>query len=152
MPKSCLDRQGLEKSAVNVEISHPLLRQLYEYWDSKRAGRAMPARSDLDPIEIPDLLRHLILLDITHDPLRFRVRLYGTGVAELRGHDLTGRFLYEDGLTPIGQQTRPWNVRTVEDRQPHYTVGDYTDISDGRIGSFYASFEIRVGSGCRAGA
>lgn len=122
---------------MNEAISHPLLHQLYEYWDSKRAGRAMPARHDLDPIEIPELLRHLILLDIMHDPLRFRVRLYGTGVTELHGHDLTGRFLYEDGLTPIGQQTRPWNARTVESREPHYTVGDYTDISDGRIGTFY---------------
>lgn len=96
----------------------------------------MPARSDIDPIEIPGLFRHLILLEITHEPLRFRVRLYGTSVAELRGRDLTGRYLYEDAITAIGHQTRPWNVETVEQRRPRYKIGDYTDISDGRSGTY----------------
>lgn len=122
---------------MDDEISHPILRQLYDYWDGKRAGRPMPARGDLDPVDIPALLPHLILLDVTHDPLRFQVRLYGTGIVELRGRDLTGRYLYEGGATPIGQQTRPWNVRTVEDRRPHYRTGEYTDISDGRSGTYY---------------
>ena len=122
---------------VDADISHPVLQRLYEYWDGKRAGRAMPARGDLDPVEIPDLLPHLILLDVTHDPLRFRVRLYGTSVVELRGIDLTGRYLYEGGVTQIGHHTRPWNLRTVEDRLPHFTTGDYTDISDGRTGTYY---------------
>lgn len=119
------------------DIAHPLLRQLHRYWDSKRAGRPMPSRPDLDPVEIPGLLRHLILLDVTHDPVRFRVRLYGTAVTDLRGHDLTGRYLYERSITGIGRQTRAWNLRTVEERRPHYTVGDYTDISDGRLGTFH---------------
>ena len=119
------------------EIAHPILRQLYDYWDGKRAGRAMPARRDLDPIEIPRLLQHLILLDVTHDPLRFQVRLYGTAVAQLRGRDLTGRFLYENGVTAIGRQTRRWNLWTVEERRPTYRAGDFTDISDGRMGTYY---------------
>lgn len=118
-------------------IDHPLLRQLYGYWDDKRGDRAMPARRDLDPLDIPGLLRHLILLDVTHDPLRFQVRLYGTEVTELRGHDLTGRYLYEGKTTAIGAQTRPWNVATVETRRPHYVTGPYTDISDSRIGTFH---------------
>lgn len=122
---------------VEDEIRHALLRALYAYWDDRRGGRIMPARSDLDPVDIPDLLRHLILLDVTHDPLRFRVRLYGTEVAELRGRDLTGRYLYEGEPTAIGDQTRPWNVETVETRSPHYVTGPFTDISDGRTGTFY---------------
>ena len=122
---------------VGPEISHPLLRELHAFWDGKRAGRAMPARRDLDPVEIPGLLKHLILLDVTHDPLRFRVRLYGTAVADLRGRDLTGRYLYEDGVTQIGQHIRPFNVATVEERRPHFRIGDYTDISDGRTGTYY---------------
>ncbi len=118
-------------------IEHPVLRRLYAYWDDKRGGRAMPARPDLDPVEIPLLLRHLILLDVTYDPLRFRVRLYGTEVADLRGRDLTGRYLYEAAPTAIGETTRPWNLATVETGKPHYVTGPYEDISDGRIGRFY---------------
>ncbi|MDF1793122.1 MAG: PAS domain-containing protein [Thalassobaculaceae bacterium] len=118
-------------------IDHPLLRQLLAYWESRRGNRAMPARRDLDPLDIPGLLRHLILLDVTHDPLRFRVRLYGTEVVDLRGRDLTGRYLYEGEMTAIGEQTRPWNVAVVESRRPHHVTGPYTDISDGRIGTFH---------------
>lgn len=122
---------------MDDQITHPLLRQLYAYWDGKRAGRPMPARRDLDPVEIPGLLRHLILLDVTHAPSRFRVRLYGTAVAELRGRDLTGRYLYENGSTAIGRQTRRWNHRTVVERRPIFRTGDYTDLSDGRAGTYY---------------
>lgn len=122
---------------MDVEVGHPLLRRLYDYWDGKRAGRAMPARPDLDPVDIPELLPHLILLDVTYDPMRFRVRLYGTGVRDLRGTDLTGRWLYEDAMTFIGARTRPWNVETAETGRPHYVSGDYTELSDGKVGTFY---------------
>lgn len=134
---------GVPRAAVVVTdvaeagVGHPVLRRLYAYWQGKRGERLMPARSDLDPLEIPSLLRHLILLDVTHDPLRFRVRLYGTEVADLRGRDLTGRYLYEGAATSIGETTRPWNLATVETRRPHYVTGPYEDISDGRIGTFY---------------
>ncbi|MEQ8585793.1 MAG: PAS domain-containing protein [Thalassobaculaceae bacterium] len=119
------------------EIGHEALRGLYAYWDARRGDRDMPARSDLDPVDVPDLLRHLILLDVTYDPLRFKVRLYGTEVTDLRGRDLTGRYLYEGDPTFIGEQTRPWNVETVETRRPHSVTGPFTDISDGRSGTFY---------------
>lgn len=114
-----------------------MLRALFAYWDARRGDRPMPARSDLDPLDIPGLLRNLILLDVSHDPLRFRVRLYGTEVTDLRGRDLTGRYLYEGEPTAIGDQTRPWNLETVKTRRPHYVSGPFNDISDGRSGTFY---------------
>lgn len=36
------------------------------------------------------------------DPVRYRVRLYGTAVAALRGGDLTGRYLDEPDALPPG--------------------------------------------------
>ncbi len=33
-----------------------LIEQGLDYWDSKRAGRRMPARRDIEPTEIHDLL------------------------------------------------------------------------------------------------
>jgi hypothetical protein len=114
-----------------------VLSGLYAYWEAKRGDRLMPARADLDPLEIPQVLSHLILLDVTHDPLRFRVRLYGTEVADLRGRDLTERYLYEGAPTTLGATTQPWNLATVETRRPHYVTGPYEDISEGRIGTFH---------------
>jgi hypothetical protein len=72
-------------------IMDPKLAKLWEYWNTKRGTRLMPARADLDPLEIPRLLPVVYLLDVLHDPLRFRVRLVGTAVREFAGEDFTGQ-------------------------------------------------------------
>ena len=74
-------------------IPTPLLRQLHAYWDSKRRGRAFPARADIDPLELRTLLRHIILLDIRRDPLDLVYRLAGTEVVDRLGTEPTGRRL-----------------------------------------------------------
>jgi hypothetical protein len=68
----------------------PLLRSVLAYWESRRAGRDMPARADLDPLHIPKLLPRIMLFDVLRDPLDFRYRLIGTGVCERLEHDTTG--------------------------------------------------------------
>ncbi len=62
----------------------------YNYWDSKRHGRMMPSRSDLDPIEMKTFLSSLILVDVKHEPLNFIYRLVGTKEVSARGFDPTG--------------------------------------------------------------
>ncbi len=72
-------------------INHATLVAIYHYWDSKRRGRAMPQRPDIDPTEISWLLPHIFMIDIERDPLRFRYRLIGTAICEFLGRDFTGR-------------------------------------------------------------
>jgi hypothetical protein len=72
-----------------MPISHHL--SLYSYWLAKRASRSMPARSDLDPGDIPALLPHLMIVDKVED--RFRYRLVGTAVVRDVGHDATGSLI-----------------------------------------------------------
>ncbi|MCH2395582.1 PAS domain-containing protein [Oceanibaculum sp.] len=73
-------------------IQHERLRQLYDYWEGKRGNRLMPARTDIDPVEIPGLLPNLILIDVERgERNRYRFRLYGTEVCANRGADLPGR-------------------------------------------------------------
>jgi hypothetical protein len=48
----------------------------------------MPARSDLNPGDIPALLPYLMIVDKVDD--RFRYRLVGTAVVRDVGHDATG--------------------------------------------------------------
>ena len=74
-------------------VTHPKVRRMYDYWLAKRAGRLMPSRSDIDPLELPDCLGNLCLLDVTDDmPRRYRFRIDGTNLAELTGFDLTGKY------------------------------------------------------------
>lgn len=71
------------------------LRALRDYWLELRGDRQMPSRQDIDPIDIPHLLAHLVLVDVFSDPLRFRYRLIGTEITRLVGRDATGRWLDE---------------------------------------------------------
>ena len=75
-----------------LAVESPVLRGLYEYWDGKRAGRAMPARADLDPLEFREALGHVFLIDVEPGP-RFRYRLTGTIMTERTGYDLVGRYV-----------------------------------------------------------
>ncbi|HUC61081.1 MAG TPA: PAS domain-containing protein [Alphaproteobacteria bacterium] len=68
----------------------PLLRSVLAYWDSRRGAKPMPARADLDPLHIPNLLPRIMLFDVLRDPLDFRYRLIGTGVCERLERDTTG--------------------------------------------------------------
>jgi hypothetical protein len=79
----------------------PVLLGVFGYWQSKRRGRPMPARSDIDPLELgPKVLPHILLTETVRgqDRLRFRFRLAGTAVIEAAGLELTGRFV--DTLNP----------------------------------------------------
>lgn len=65
------------------------------YWERKRAGRLMPAPSDIVPAEIPRLLPYLTIADVTYEPLDFRYRLVGTRLVDMAGADRTGVSLRE---------------------------------------------------------
>jgi hypothetical protein len=73
-----------------------LLEDALTYWESKRAGRRMPARRDLDPIlEVPKLVPWIVLVDVLRDPLDFRFRLVGSGVVDRSQGNRTGKLFSE---------------------------------------------------------
>ncbi len=69
-------------------------RELYEYWDRLRAGRAAPDRSQIDPAQIRGVLADTFLLEV--DPERsFPIRLSGARTSALFGTELKGsRFMH----------------------------------------------------------
>src|SRR5262249_50879801 len=69
--------------------------EFHEYWLRKSADKAMPARADIDPVDIPQLLADVFLVDVVAgNPCRFRFRLVGTRIAELEG-EITNKYLDE---------------------------------------------------------
>lgn len=70
------------------------IEQSFLYWSRKAAGRAMPGRADIDPVEIPKLLPDVMLVERLDDG-RYRYRLIGTENARAHGVNATGRFLDE---------------------------------------------------------
>jgi hypothetical protein len=104
------------------------------YWRSKCRGRAMPSRSDIDPLEMKSFLPHLVLLDVEGEPPRFRYRLVGTEVTQVRRglgkSDPTGRFVDEvthhQGTSAVLDHYR----RVVAERKPSTDVGTYEPTAE----------------------
>ena len=63
----------------------------------------MPSRADIDPVEIPEYLSNVILVDVFYEPLRFRYRLVGTDIVKKRGFDPTGGWI---GDTYLGNDSQ----------------------------------------------
>lgn len=83
----------------------PRLHALYAYWTAIRGNRSFPARADFDPIDIPDLLPFLSLVDVRPDTHRFHYRLAGTMVVELLRREVTGH--------PVGTGVKPAELEAV---------------------------------------
>ena len=122
--------------SFRATIRHPKLLQLYDYWCAIRGDREMPARRDLDPIDIPALMANIALLDVEYDPLRFRYRLYGTTICAIGGRDQTGRYLDEPETSRIADIVCPANRTLVETRRPHAMDAHYP-LNSGRLGHFH---------------
>lgn len=72
------------------DIAHPRLRDLFAFWQARRGARAMPTRRAIDAIDLWAWLGNLILIERASAG-EFRYRVYGTGLAEYYGRDLTGK-------------------------------------------------------------
>jgi hypothetical protein len=65
--------------AATITDAH--LLALYRYWLDKAGDRRMPARHDLDPVEMKPWLANLVLVEfIGGDPENYRVKLEGTNI------------------------------------------------------------------------
>jgi hypothetical protein len=73
----------------------PSIVDLVAYWQAKCAGRPMPRRADLDPVEIPTHLPDVLLIDVLGGGADFRYRLVGTRIVQGMGRDATGRRVNE---------------------------------------------------------
>jgi len=70
-------------------MKHPSTRAVYDYWNEKRAGRAAPDRSDIDPGAIRHALGDTFML-ATDFLDQLRLRLAGTRVCALFCREIKG--------------------------------------------------------------
>ncbi len=116
---------------LTAEIESPTLRRFYAYWLSKHHGDLLPGRRDIDPLDFAYALGDVALVDVKHDPLRFRFRLDGTRHVERFGFDMTGKWL-EDFPEPEMRQVIFNSYReVVESRKPRRRFRDLN--TDGRM-------------------
>src|SRR5260370_29881949 len=78
-----------------LPFSDPTIAAAYGYWRDKSAGRPMPRRADIDPIDIPKLLRDIMLADALPDG-RYPHPLLGTGNTPAHGISATRPYPDDD--------------------------------------------------------
>ena len=73
-----------------------LQQALYRLWLGKRdRGRAMPAWSAIDPIELRQWLGDLHLLEVIDGGRDFRYRVHGTRIGRQHGNEMPGTLVSE---------------------------------------------------------
>ena len=100
------------------EITNPKLAQLFDYWSSKRAARFAPARSDIDPIDIPRLLPWVWLVDVIDGGNDFRGRLGGEKLVHFLGRQVTGKTLGAHSSNPFFAKVAKAFSVVVANKQP----------------------------------
>jgi hypothetical protein len=76
-------------------IIDPRVGSLFSYWRKRCSDSRVPARRDIDPLDLGFILGNLLLIDVLEAPRRFRVRLHGANAARRAGYDLTGK-IYDE--------------------------------------------------------
>ena len=90
------DDENADDVAPQLAFETRVLQDGYSYWRSKFKDGRLPSRSDIDPIDIPRLMPHVVMLDVQRVPdFDFRYRLIGTYVAEHLFTDHTGSWFSE---------------------------------------------------------
>ncbi len=116
-----------------IEPWEARLRALKRYWDDKRGSRAMPARADLDPVDIPEFLPILVLVDTAETLEEFRYRLIGTEACAGFDRDRTGARFADLPRTESFDEVYSGYWRSFQERTPQYFQGQLALIGNGRI-------------------
>ena len=67
------------------------LKAPFAYWLTLGKAANLPRRTDFRSTEVPRMLAKVALQDVVRDPIRFRYRLMGSDVIQLREANHTGQ-------------------------------------------------------------
>ena len=74
---------------VGFRMQDPILDSLKSYWETLRAGRLAPYRSEIDPRQFEHALENMFILEIVGEDV-IRVRLAGMKLCEMMGMEVRG--------------------------------------------------------------
>jgi hypothetical protein len=119
-------------------------------WTRVRAGRLFPARADLTPRMLSDLLRNTVLVRVLEPGDEYELRIVGDAMAQALGHSFQGMSMAEIDLLVPGFGTvllkiynavcgrrapvafRGWYTREADDRTLFHETVVAPLSSDGR--------------------
>lgn len=97
---------------------HGLIRRAVEYWLSIHPADGLPGRQHLDPVDFPELLPNVRLMDVQGDPPQFNVGAVGREYRAFFDDDLTGLRRREPFADFLGSPADASFLTAVETKQP----------------------------------
>ena len=117
-------KQVMIARALSEErMRSPIVREAYRYWASKQRAGLLPARADIDPIDIPRVLPHISLVERETGTGRFRCRLCGSSLVDILGRDPTGKYLDEVYPDFESSESRRYRDQVFEMGKPSHRIG-----------------------------
>lgn len=110
-------------------VASPMLLSAYDLWVTNLRGRTLPSRADFDPVDMPKLLPHIILVDVENPGPRLRVRLSGTNVVNVFGGDYTGQYLDEIDFGDARQKILHDYIFAVDAKRPLFSDHKFRRLS-----------------------
>lgn len=110
------------------------VRQVYQYWKDKCAGRTMPQRRDVDPLDIARHLPNITLVDVVPDTRRYVYRVVGTREVDARGADPTGHSVLDSYFCSSRDAALVGYDRVCSERRPLFRDGQFFAESGRRTG------------------
>lgn len=110
------------KDAESVsQPSSRTLNALVDYWTSLCRGEAFPRREDLDPVDIPQLLPAIFLVQVpTAETEDYVFRLAGEDVCALYGQPLRGKTVSDILCPEMVDLVRAQYTEMVKDPRPRF--------------------------------
>ena len=123
---------GDHSRPVELALTAPVHASAYAYWQSRRPSAGLlPSRTDLDPVDIPQLLPWINLIEVHYTEagdVRFRHRLVGTGIVEMRDRDATGKWFDEFYDRDTLRRIRTVMDEVIELREPRIFDNDLGSV------------------------
>ena len=106
-------------------FANPRLQLLFQYWQTRRVGRSLPRRCDIDVLDLRACLGHLVLIDVGENVRSLTCRLFGTRISAGLGFDPTGLDLMQGALAEDDHMLLPYRT-AAKLRTPVYCVNRMT--------------------------
>jgi len=102
---------------------HERIAGLVDYWLTIHPRDRLPGRQHFEPVDIPRLLPHIVLVDVEPNEMRFFARVAGGAVCAAFGFEITGKYL--DDVVPEFRQSfgHEHRVELVTSGLPNYRKG-----------------------------
>ena len=109
---------------TTLDVTDECLRRLYDYWSRHRESGRLPARTDVDPVELRRYCHHLALFEVRHKPLRIDLRLKVAGIESWIGNDLSGERPSTESSSPLQASPRACLACAAERGMPCHWISE----------------------------